>query len=441
MDYPPFDFAIEGEPHGYSIDLLNLLKKRIGIQIEYINGYTWHELVEMFKDRKIDLLHTLAKTPERNKFAIFSDRFFRDRQVYITRKENPEIKDISQLYGKTISQAKGWSTTEYFQANFPQISLLIVNSLEEMFDAVAYGDAYATVVDESAAAYTMKKLGMRDLKIAGWFKEIDKGKGMNFYFAAQKDAHELISLLNKALASIPPKERNAIKRRWISVTYEHKTDYSLIWKVVLGALVLVGLILYWNNRLKQEVKERKQAEKEAAAANRAQSDFLANMSHELRTPLNIILGFSELLTRSPNLSSEQRASLQTIGRSGEHLLALINDVLEFSKIEAGKIELNSELLDLHGFLLGLEEMFRLSAGQKGLALKFILNDNVPAHIRVDKNKLRQVLINLLGNAVKFTGAGSVTLHGQCRMQKPEPSGRCLLRFTVADTGAGISPRP
>jgi ABC-type amino acid transport substrate-binding protein len=214
MDYPPFDFAIEGEPHGYSIDLLNLLKKRIGIQIEYINGYTWHELVEMFKDRKIDLLHTLAKTPERNKFAIFSDRFFRDRQVYITRKENPEIKDISQLYGKTISQAKGWSTTEYFQANFPQISLLIVNSLEEMFDAVAYGDAYATVVDESAAAYTMKKLGMRDLKIAGWFKEIDKGKGMNFYFAAQKDAHELISLLNKALASVTTEEREALERKW-----------------------------------------------------------------------------------------------------------------------------------------------------------------------------------------------------------------------------------
>jgi len=163
------------------------------------------------------------------------------------------------------------------------------------------------------------------------------------------------------------------------------------------------------------------------------------MSHELRTPLNVILGFSQLLTRSPNLSSEQLASLQTIGRSGEHLLALINDVLEFSKIEAGKIEVKSERFDLHGFLLGLEEMFRLRAGQKGLALKFILEDDVPPQIRADKNKLRQVLINLLGNAVKFTDAGSVTLHVRCREQKQEPSGRCLLRITVADTGIGISP--
>jgi CheY-like chemotaxis protein/nitrogen-specific signal transduction histidine kinase len=198
------------------------------------------------------------------------------------------------------------------------------------------------------------------------------------------------------------------------------------------------MILFWNRKLARLNRSLKIAQIAADEANRSKSDFFANMSHELRTPLNVILGFSQLLTHSSNLSSEQLASLQTIGRSGEHLLALINDVLEFSKIEAGKIEVKSERFDLHGFLLGLEEMFRLRAGQKGLALKFILEDDVPTQIRADKNKIRQVLINLLGNAVKFTDTGSITLQVQCREQKQEPSGRSLLRFEVADTGVGIS---
>ena len=112
LDYPPFDFAIEGQPQGYTIDLLDLLAKKIGIRIEYINGYTWAELVQLFRERKLDVLPFLVKTPERSKFMLFSDRYFRDRQMYITRKENPDITDVTQLYGKTISQGKGWSTTE-----------------------------------------------------------------------------------------------------------------------------------------------------------------------------------------------------------------------------------------------------------------------------------------------------------------------------------------
>ncbi|MCP4579124.1 MAG: response regulator, partial [Deltaproteobacteria bacterium] len=180
------------------------------------------------------------------------------------------------------------------------------------------------------------------------------------------------------------------------------------------------------------------ARRAAEKANRAKSEFLANMSHELRTPLNAILGFSELMRRDSGITREQLNNLETIGRSGEHLLSLINDVLEFSKIEAGRIVPNQETFDLHRLLLGLEEMFGLRARQKGLSLVFDQGADVPQYIRADQNKLRQILINLLGNAVKFTETGGITLS----VKKKEPNeemqtGGCFLRFEVVDTGVGI----
>jgi PAS domain S-box-containing protein len=195
--------------------------------------------------------------------------------------------------------------------------------------------------------------------------------------------------------------------------------------------------------------ERKQAEdslmvaKEAAeAANRAKSIFLANMSHELRTPLNAILGFAQLMERDATLSPTQQEALSTINHSGKHLLNLINDVLEMSKIEAGRIVLSVETFDLHRLLHTLQEMFQVRAQTKQLALQFELADNLPQYVRTDEGKLRQVLINLLGNAVKFTQMGTVTL--RANLQPGTKSGDSLrtiadLQIAIEDTGCGIAP--
>lgn len=199
--------------------------------------------------------------------------------------------------------------------------------------------------------------------------------------------------------------------------------------------------------LMAQLKDAKEA---ADAANRAKSEFLANMSHELRTPLNAILGFAQVMTRDSTLTPTQQEYLGIIARSGEHLLTLLNDVLEMSKIEAGRITLNETSFDLYRLLKSLEEMLQLKAASKGLELIFNCVPDVPQYVRTDESKLRQVLINLLGNAIKFTGEGSVALHVETLHarslqergiipQSPISNPQSLITFEVEDTGPGIAP--
>jgi two-component system sensor histidine kinase/response regulator len=174
------------------------------------------------------------------------------------------------------------------------------------------------------------------------------------------------------------------------------------------------------------------------------------MSHELRTPLNSILGFTKLLRRNPATTADQQTKLDVIDRSGELLLDLINDVLEMAKIEAGRSSFEPTSFNLHRTLANLESILRERAGSKGLDLTFDLSTEVPAYIRTDERKLRQVLINLLGNAIKFTNAGSVLLRVTPSDQEPATgeqqsaerqtpkSGTCRLGFEVVDTGVGIA---
>ncbi|MEA5508221.1 histidine kinase dimerization/phospho-acceptor domain-containing protein [Crocosphaera sp. UHCC 0190] len=150
-----------------------------------------------------------------------------------------------------------------------------------------------------------------------------------------------------------------------------------------------------------------EAANKAERANRAKSEFLANMSHELRTPLNAILGFAQVMRRSPTLQTDHQENLSIITRSGEHLLSLINQVLDLSKIEAGRITFNKKDFDFYRLLDDLEDMFQFKTEEQGLQLLFERSPDVPQYIKTDQVKLRQVLINLLNNALKFTEEGGV----------------------------------
>ena len=185
-----------------------------------------------------------------------------------------------------------------------------------------------------------------------------------------------------------------------------------------------------NAALQEEVRTRQQAEASAAAANAAKSDFLASMSHEIRTPLNAILGYTQLIQRDSRLLPEQRDSIRGIGASGYHLLGLLNEILDLSKIEAGQMELNAVDFDLAALGRDLAATFQPLCAQKGIGFRIELRGADRLPVRGDEGKLRQVLINLAGNAVKFTRRGEAFL-----AFRPEQDGRWL--FEVIDTGLGI----
>jgi signal transduction histidine kinase/DNA-binding response OmpR family regulator len=196
-------------------------------------------------------------------------------------------------------------------------------------------------------------------------------------------------------------------------------------------------VLERTHELRETMQELERAKVAAEAASQAKSTFLANMSHEFRTPLNAILGFTQIMGRDKRLPADQQENVQIIHRSSEHLLGLINDVLDMSKIEAGRATLNRRAFDLHRLLEGLEEMFALRAESKGIALSLELDQGVPRYVRGDEGKLRQVLMNLLGNAVKFTQQGDVLLRVRAA---PAPDGQgARVRFAVRDTGPGVPP--
>jgi PAS domain S-box-containing protein len=221
----------------------------------------------------------------------------------------------------------------------------------------------------------------------------------------------------------------------------------------------IGVLLDISDRMLAEVALQ-QAKEKAEAANEAKSQFLANMSHELRTPLNAILGFAQIVAQDTSINPEHREYLGIISRSGEHLLHSIDDVLDMAKIEAGQLTFNPGSFNLYHLLNAMQEIWHFKANAKGIALNFECSADVPQYIYTDESKLRQTLLNLIGNAIKFTQSGSVTLHvrksGESDRQEsrlhPNPfhlndrdesqssiPNLQILYFEVQDTGYGIAP--
>ncbi|MEH1907863.1 hybrid sensor histidine kinase/response regulator [Nostoc sp.] len=210
--------------------------------------------------------------------------------------------------------------------------------------------------------------------------------------------------------------------------------------LILGGLTVMMITVLWRVQAFEQAQLKK-SKAAADTANHAKSEFLANMSHELRTPLNGILGCAQILLRSQDLPEPQQYHVNIIEQCGSHLLTLINDILDLSKIEARKLELYPHDVHFPSFLQGIAEICQIRAEQKGILFVYESAINLPTGVHVDAKRLRQVLLNLLGNAIKFTDEGKVTFKVEVIDQLPADGEtvKYRIRLSVEDTGIGITP--
>jgi signal transduction histidine kinase/CheY-like chemotaxis protein len=446
VDWPPYLIVNDNEsPQGIVIEYLRLIGERTGITFKNeVTDQPFAEFLESMKQRQgPDMTAVIVSTPEREQYLSFSESYISSPYVIFIRGQDKPILDISGLAGKNLAVPRDFAVQEQLVRDYPEIRPALFDSDEAALEAVATGQADAYIGNLTVASHIIHRRGFSSLQVtaAGPFKEQSLSMGN------RNDWPELTSIINKALESITEEEKTAIRNKYLAIKYEQGIDKAevLKWVLIVGGAAsgIMLIFIFWNRRLSLEIRMRKQTEKDlkqarddAEAANQAKSTFLANMSHELRTPLHAILGFSRLLTRDLGLNAAQQERLDIINRSGEHLLGMVDDILSLSKIEAGQGELKPEPFDVTQLLQDVGQMMETRAKGKGLRFTSEMDPALPPYVKGDSGKMRQVLINLLGNAVKFTEAGDVWLRARSQPMTDD-SDMVMLEVEVQDSGLGI----
>jgi PAS domain S-box-containing protein len=447
-----------------------ILKERLNILLRDIllfNLTTDNNTLTAKIDRQIrEILPALTPTPEGNaiKMALTHARIIFTRRILVndavaSATELPSAQSSENLaivYNRRYQQAL--DTTNNYRLWFYLLSIVLLVGIATWIVLKIRRDAAALAASEAKflaafrfAPYPLAIATIPDCTLIEVSDSFCRESGLTRAEAIGRNGLELNLYQNpEDLTRIVQilLEKGAIRHQEVEI----RTKRQKVRTVLLSAktidlngrdcFLVVSDDITDRKRIEVALQDAKHA---AEAASLTKSKFLANMSHELRTPLNIILGFTQLLARDSRrnggaaslLVSQRQEYLDTIARSGEHLLELINDVLEMSKIEAGRTILNETSFDLDRQLQTLEDMWQPKARAKGLQLTVQKQPEVPQSILTDERKLRQVLMNLISNAIKFTATGGVSL--RVGVERTDGSGVQRLCFEVADTGVGIAP--
>lgn len=444
-NFPPFEFFDDKAVYqGIAADYMRLIEARLGIEFDVKRLRDWDEVLSLAEARSVDLLAAVMSSPKRERYMRFTRPHIELPGVIFVESKTAGELSMPDLKGMRVAVVSGYVWQDLLELDWPGIELDLVPDVETGLQRVSFGEVDAMIGDPATATYYLEKQHISNIKIAG-----DSGYRYRLAFAVRKDWPELHGILEKTLAGITEEERKGILQNWIHEN--DKESLSRLWRgllIVLGVcLALISAVLIWNRALRSRVSSRTReleaqikireevdiARAAAIAANEAKSEFLANVSHEIRNPMAAILGFSELLLDPSEGDERKQDAALTIRSNGEHLLALLNNVLDLSKLESGRVDVECIETPLLPLLVGLGNLISLPAAAKGLELEFEAHSALPAVIRSDPTKLRQILVNLLGNAIKFTSSGKIQL--LCRFLRGQTN---RLSFDVVDQGIGMT---
>jgi signal transduction histidine kinase len=456
--FPPFVYMDNDTAKGASIDLLKQIEKELGVSFHYVPCANLKEILEKIKKTGLNIVTSVKRTDEREKFMSFSNFYFEIPVVIASRKDFDKILDLHQLSNYSIALGNEYGVTNYIKQSFPDYKLKLYQNDYECLQNLAYGNVDIAITDIASFAHVTKTYKINNIRVVNIIPY-----SYNLAFGVTLGQDTLLSIVNKALSKIDYIKRDNILNHWVVLKIDKLTGYKeyfkYIWLIGAGIILIFTVILLWiytlrkqiarktkllNDELQQKIateqelillnRELSQAKERAEESDRLKTAFLQNMSHEIRTPMNAIMGFSDLLLCNFHDKNKLQKFTAIIGQRCNDLLAIINDILDISKIESGQLSLNNEECNLNEMFAELQGFFveyqnRTNKQQIAFSLH-AFNETNRNIIITDKVKLKQIFINLISNAFKFTETGSIT-------------GGCMLDdhnnpiFYVSDTGIGI----
>lgn len=463
---PPVEFIDKnGQISGIAGAYLKKIEKKLNVRFEWVGNKDFNEGMSMVENGQAQMLSAVSPSEERKKYLIFTDSYLNVSSMIFSRESSVIYGDMEGLRGHKIAEIKGFVLNKQIKEDYPDIEIVEVPTIADALKLVSAGKVDAHIGSVPITSYNMTAEALTNLSVVG----VTPYKGY-ISMAARSDFPLLASSLQKAIASITIAERNEILRNWLVLKTDESQNYDLVWLVMVVSIIIVVLILVWNLGLRKEIKRRKKAEDEllisrldaedaraaaehakylaelsqvvaeeaqieAEEANKAKSEFLANMSHEIRTPLNAIIGFSDAMLAGVGGQVENlkhKEYLSDISNSGTHLSTVINDILDLSKIEAGKWRLEECQFLLNGCLTEAIKMLTAQAEGKNISVLYSPKPiNSSLKIFGDLNAIKRIFINLLSNAIKYTPHGGKV---ECMIEKKR-NGQVDVAFI--DNGIGI----